>query len=113
MAFGQGPDAELFHRGPGFAFAVGAEEDDALGVGGGQQHAVRFLAAKHDLLKIVDNHDLAADQVLRLVVGPDAGHDLLFFFAHFNCKQDSLSALGCSRAARTVAMRRSSFAKSS
>jgi hypothetical protein len=84
----------LFHSGAGFAVAIGAEEDDAVGVAGGQQHAVGFFAAEHGFLEVVDHDDLAADELLGGVVGANARYDLLLFVADLDLEEHEFVGVG-------------------
>ena len=61
---------------------------------GGQQHAVRLEAAHLARSKVGDDHDLAADQLLRLVVLRDAGQDLALLVAEIDFEAQELVGLG-------------------
>ena len=82
--------------------------------GSGHDHAVRFQSAQLPRLKIGNNHNLTADQRLRLVGHSNARQNLAFFEAQDRQRDaSSLSAPLTRSASRTVATRRSTLAKSS
>jgi hypothetical protein len=85
---------ELLHARARFALAVGTQQDDAGGIACGQEHAVRFFAANHGRLKIVDNNNLATDQRVGRVMAADSSDDLLLDFSHLHLKQQQLVGVG-------------------
>ena len=101
----------LLDAGSRLTITIRRKQRDPRRVAGGQQHAVGFLAANQGRLEIRDDHDQPTHQRIGRVMA-DASHDLLLDLADANRQKQQLVRVRMLCAAMTLAMRKSSFAKS-